>query len=83
MIVKLVEIGSSLGVELPRDVVARCGFGEEIEMHVTGGTIVLGPRRGPREGWDEAFAKAATDGEDAPAASGSGAYDWDESEWEW
>lgn len=83
MKVNLVPIGNSKGVRLPSSVIKQCGFGEQIEMRVENGTVVLAPLRHPREGWDDAFARMARDGDDAPLLPGDMGHGWDEEEWEW
>mgnify|MGYP002626526158 CR=1 FL=1 len=80
---KLIAIGNSKGVRLPRAVIDECGFGEEIELRVERGTVVLAPARGAREGWDDAFRGMAAEGDDAPLLPDRLEHDWDEEEWEW
>jgi antitoxin MazE len=80
---KLIAIGNSKGVRLPRSVIEECGFGAEIEMRVDGGTVVLAPVRGPREGWDAAFARMAEAGDDTLLIPDTLEHRWDEEEWKW
>jgi len=63
----------------------RIGFGKEAEVELRDGEIVLQPMRKGREGWAEAFRKAAETNED-PLSNSSESWirnEFDEQEWEW
>ncbi len=83
MKINLVSIGNSKGIRLPRSVIKECGFGDQIEMRVREGTVVLAPARRSREDWDAAFERMAAAGDDTPLVPESMAHEWDEEEWEW
>ena len=53
---KLVAIGNSQGVRLPKAVVDACGIVLEqpLTIEIRERSIVLSPARAPREGWAEA-----------------------------
>jgi antitoxin MazE len=53
---KLVRIGNSQGVRLPKAVIEQAGLGEELELEVVGNTVVIRPGRAVRQGWGEAAA---------------------------
>lgn len=59
MKVAIVPIGNSRGVRLPKAVLEQVGLGEEAELSVENGRIVLAPAA-PRRGWVEAFAASPT-----------------------
>jgi len=80
---KLVAIGNSKGVRLPRSVIEECGFGDEVEMRVDAVTVVLAPARGPRDGWDAAFERMAEAGDDALLIPDTLDHGWDRDEWKW
>ena len=83
MRVKLVSIGNSKGIRIPSSVIEACGFGDQIEMRVGDGMVVLAPARSAREGWDAAFAKMAAAGDDAAVVPDPLGHEWDADEWEW
>jgi antitoxin MazE len=83
MKVNLIRIGNSKGVRIPASVIKECGFGEQIEMRVEQGVIVLSPLRGVREGWDVAFEKMAATGDDAALIPDALETDFDNEEWTW
>ena len=51
---RLVKIGNSRGLRLPKVLIEEAGLPDDVELHVRGATIVVAPRRRPREGWAEA-----------------------------
>lgn len=59
MKVTIIPIGNSRGVRLPKAVLDQAGLGDEAELSVEAGRIVLTPSRAARRGWAEAFAAAA------------------------
>jgi len=77
---RLVRIGNSRGVRLPKAVIRQCGLGEEVEIDVEGDRVVIRPvARRPRAGWDGAFAALSGSGEDRPLDLP--ASEWDRTEW--
>ena len=59
------RIGNSLGVVIPKPVLAQVGLSEQAEMTVERGAIVLRkPRKATRSGWAEAAQSIANLGED-------------------
>lgn len=56
---KLVRIGNSRGVRLPKAMIEEVGLGEELEISVRKGEIVIARVKGVREGWAEAFREMA------------------------
>jgi len=60
------RIGNSLGVVIPKPVLAQVGLSEQAEMTVEHGAIVLRkPRKRARSGWAEAAQSIAARGQDA------------------
>jgi len=55
MQVKLVKIGNSYGVRLPKAVIETCEFSEDLELNVKGKSVVLTAEKQPRTGWHEAI----------------------------
>jgi antitoxin MazE len=60
MEVKVVRIGNSQGVRLPKAALqqARISPGQRVRLEVIDDTIVIHPDRNARRGWKVAFAKA-------------------------
>jgi len=55
MRIKLVKIGNSIGVRLPKSALQECGFENEVEMTVQDRNILLSPPQGDRTAWYELF----------------------------
>ena len=81
---RLVKIGNSQGIRIPKLLLEQVGLSGEIQLEVENDKLILRPAVRPRQGWDEQFQRMAQlgddrllDGEDLTASS------WDETEWEW
>jgi len=79
---RLVRIGNSRGIRLPKPLIEEAGLTDEVELRVREGAIVIAPRAGSRAGWDEAAAKLASRGQDA-LLDGQHASRFDREEWTW
>jgi antitoxin MazE len=57
---KVVRIGNSQGVRLPKAALqqARLSAGQRVRLEVVDDTIVIHPERKARQGWNVAFARA-------------------------
>ena len=84
MQVELIRIGNSRGVRLPKSVIEQCGFGENVDLRVEEGRVILARNRKPREGWKEAAA-AAREGiaNDELLLDGIPEQEFDRDEWTW
>jgi len=84
MLIKIVPIGNSRGIRIPKAMLEHCGFGEEVDLQAKNGALILRPIATPRAGWAAAFSgmSAANDDllvhKDAPTAT-----QFDAEEWEW
>ncbi len=78
---KLVRIGNSRGVRLPKPLIEEVGLGEIVDLVVRNGTIVIVPEKGIRAGWAEAAARIRAAGEDSLDSSHPTRFEADE--WEW
>jgi antitoxin MazE len=81
---KIVQIGNSQGVRIPKPLLAETGISGEVEISAENGSLVIRPIRKPREGWAEAFQEMARRGDDALLENTAHVPTrWDEDEWEW
>ncbi|MEW5944312.1 MAG: AbrB/MazE/SpoVT family DNA-binding domain-containing protein [Pseudomonadota bacterium] len=57
---KIVSIGNSQGVRIPKSLLEESGISpnQPVTLTVVDSTIVIAPAKNPREGWAEAFAKS-------------------------
>src|SRR6185503_1531724 len=62
---RLVRIGSSQGIRIPKLLREQEGLQDEVAIEVEGNRLVIFPLPQPRAGWDEAFEAMARQGDDA------------------
>lgn len=79
---KLVRIGNSRGVRLPKPLIEEAGLADEVELHARPGAIVIAPSARPRAGWAEAAEQARARDEDLLVAPPTPTR-FDEQQWEW
>ena len=80
---KIVEIGDSRGVRLPKPLIEEAGLGEWVSMRVVDGGLLIEPRSEVRVGWAEAARLARERGDDTAVEEAWPPTDFDAAEWEW
>ncbi len=81
---RLVRIGNSHGVRIPKPLIEEAGLEGEVELSVRQNSIVIRSASKPRAGWDKAFKAMAAQGDDALLDGDvQTSTEWDESEWSW
>jgi antitoxin MazE len=84
MRVRLVRIGDTRWVRIPKILLDQLGFEREVDLVVHAGRLVISPIRSARHGWDRAFAAMAARGDDRLIHGEQlTASAWDEQAWEW
>jgi len=53
--VRLIDIGNSKGIRIPKAILKQVGLQDYVELEVQDDTLLLRPKRHPRAGWEEAF----------------------------
>ena len=79
---RLVRIGNSRGVRLPRAIIEQAGLTDEIEMGVRDGAIVIARVTSARSGWADAARQMRERNEDQLLDSPTPTR-FDEKEWQW
>jgi antitoxin MazE len=79
---RIVKVGNSRGVRIPKVLIEQLGFGEEVEMIVQPDQLVIRSPRRPRAGWRKKFEAMAKAGDDRPLDAPVSTQ-WDEQEWTW
>ena len=79
---RLIRIGNSRGVRLPKPLIEEAGLREEVEVHVREGALVISSPREPRAGWAEAARQMHERGDDHLLEKTT-ATRFDEKEWRW
>ncbi|CAN5233379.1 hypothetical protein BH23BAC3_BH23BAC3_06930 [soil metagenome] len=82
---KIIRIGNSQGVRIPKPLIEQSGLTEEIEMILRDNEIVLRSAETTRKNWEAAFEKMAEQEDDAlmDQKEIEKPSDWDEAEWTW
>ena len=81
---RIIKIGNSQGIRLPRLLLEQIGLGEEVELTIQQGQLLIRPVRRPRHGWDEQFRSMAERGDDRLLdQTAFNLTQWDMDEWEW
>jgi antitoxin MazE len=79
---RIVRIGNSRGVRIPKPLIDQAGLTDEVEIEIQGKSLVIRASERPRAGWAEAARKLHEDkGDellDAPTPTR-----FDEDEWRW
>jgi antitoxin MazE len=79
---KIVRIGNSRGVRIPKPLLEEAGLEDDVELRVIESGIIIENVGTPRSGWAEAAAQLSERGEDKlldqPIPT-----EFDESEWTW
>lgn len=81
---RIIRIGNSQGIRIPKLFLEQVDLGEEVELEVQEGQLVIRSVRGPRQGWEEHFEAMAHRGDDR-LLDGEvlNVSSWDADEWEW
>jgi antitoxin MazE len=82
---KIIRIGNSQGVRIPKPLIEESGITEEIEMILRDNEIVLRSAETTRKDWEESFEKMAEQDDDAllDQKEIEKPSEWDEAEWTW
>lgn len=83
---RIIKIGNSQGIRIPRMLLDQLGFIEEaeVELAVNRNSLVVRPVRRPRHGWEEQFETMAKHGDDRLLDENTPKLtQFDADEWEW
>ena len=82
---KVIKIGNSRGIRLPKVVLNQVGINDELDLEVEQDRIILRPIHQRRIGWRKAFAQMASKSDDGllDADSVLSQSSWDDEEWTW
>lgn len=79
---KVVKIGNSRGIRIPRTVLEQAGLTDEVEMTVEENKLIIQASRHPRQGWEDHFTEMVKHGDDQ-VLDATFPTQWDEEEWTW
>jgi antitoxin MazE len=81
---RIVSIGNSRGVRIPKPLLQEAGLEGEVEITAEKGSLVIRSVKRTREGWASAFQEMSRRGDDALIDNVASTLSaWDKDEWEW
>lgn len=80
---RLIKIGNSHGVRIPKVVRDQIGLTDAIELEVQGVQLIVRPIAAPRAAWAAQFQQMAEQRDDALLDPDTPPTLWDATEWEW
>jgi antitoxin MazE len=81
---RVVKIGNSQGIRIPKPLLEQTGIIGDVELEVDQNQIIIRPVLNPRAGWDDAFIAMAEDNDDVLLdGEASLTHSWDDEEWQW
>lgn len=79
---RIVRIGNSRGVRIPKPLIEQAGLGEEVELRVVEGGLLVKAASTPRSSWADAARKLHEREEDSLLDEAPPTL-FDETGWEW
>lgn len=79
---RIIRIGNSRGLRIPKVWLEQLNFGDEVELCVHQDSLIIRPAHAPREGWSAVF-KAMAQNFDDTLVDEPRATLWDHEEWQW
>ena len=81
---RIIKIGNSQGIRIPKLLLEQAHLGQEVEMELQENHIIVRSPRQTRHGWEEKFRTMAELGDDVLLDSQTpSSATWDEEEWDW
>ncbi|MEO7501626.1 MAG: AbrB/MazE/SpoVT family DNA-binding domain-containing protein [Gemmatimonadaceae bacterium] len=78
---RIVRIGNSQGIRIPKPLLEQAGLKDEVELHAEEGRIVIATAHRARAGWAEAARQLHAAGADVLESTGR--TEFERTEWEW
>ena len=80
---RIVSIGNSQGVRIPKLLLEQTGIEGEVELEVKEDKIVIHALKPARKDWEKAFESMAAQDDDRLLDEDVIESNWDEEEWQW
>ena len=81
---RIVRIGNSQGIRIPKLFLERSKLVEEVEMEALDNEIVIRAAKQPRQDWESAFRAMAERGDDDLLDENLASQtQWDQADWQW
>jgi antitoxin MazE len=84
MKIKVVRIGNSRGIRIPKPLIQQTGMGDEVEIEVVDNRLIISATGAPRANWEKSF-KAMAEAGDDQLLDGEELRltQFEEGEWDW
>ncbi len=80
---RLIKIGNSQGLRIPKPILDQTGIMDDVEIELEENKIIIRPVKNVRAGWDAAFKMMGERSDDEPIVDDQISHSWDEEEWQW
>jgi len=80
---RVIKIGNSQGLRIPKPILDQTGIMDDVEIEVGKNQIIIRPVKNVRKGWDAAFKSMGKKGDDEPIIDDNLSHPWDDDEWQW
>ncbi|MBA5866953.1 MAG: AbrB/MazE/SpoVT family DNA-binding domain-containing protein [Nitrospira sp. CR1.3] len=81
---RVVRIGNSQGLRIPKAVIEQCNLHGAVDLIVQQGQLVIRSAAKSRASWDQAFEEMHRQGDDQLLDSeASSTSEWDREDWKW
>ena len=80
---RLVKIGNSQGLRIPKLVLDQLNLSSDIELEVQDDHLIVRPIPHPRADWPEQFRQMAERGDDQLLDPDVALTEWEATEWQW
>jgi antitoxin MazE len=78
---KIIPIGNSQGLRIPKPILKQCGFGQDVEIEIHDKKLIIKSSNKARHNWGKAFETMHQNEDDKLIEFAQN--QWDEEEWEW
>ena len=80
---RVIKIGNSQGLRIPKPILEQTGIMDDVEIEVEKNRIIIRPIKNVRKGWDASFKIMGEKGDDELILDENISHSWDEEEWQW
>jgi antitoxin MazE len=83
MVAKIIAIGNSRGIRLPKQVIEELALSDVVEIETRGQEVIIRSAKDVHDGWEASAIEMHRLGEDTLLLGEGAASTWDESDWNW
>ncbi len=81
---RIVKIGNSKGIRIPKALIEECKLSGDVELEVVSNGLLIKPSKAPRIKWSDAFKRMSNNDEDEMIVENSEAQtSFEKEKWRW